>query len=106
MHLLGRVAPLFAPIHPAREPEHAEPKGPDRNRHQQHVNLEETHILRIHSRNLLSASLPNTCKKTPKANHQSHYELCLSNCFSRPAQLLQISISRTSAAVTLGLMVS
>lgn len=67
MHLLGRVAPLFAPIHPAREPEHAEPKGPDRNRHQQHVNLEETHILRIHSRNLLSASLPNTCKKTPKA---------------------------------------
>src|ERR1019366_5938012 len=35
-------------------------KGPDRNRHQQHVNLEKTHILRIHARSLLSASLPNT----------------------------------------------
>ena len=65
--LLGRVAPLFAPVHPTREPEDAEPEGPDRNRHQQNVIFLESRRLPIHSRNLRSASLPSTCKNAQKA---------------------------------------
>ena len=65
MHLLGRVAPLFAPVHPAREPVDAEPKGDDHKRRERHVNLQEIHPLQIHSRNLPSTSQPSTCRTTP-----------------------------------------